>query len=327
MLLANTYHLWVRPGADVVERLGGLHRFVGWDGPILTDSGGFQAWSLGDRRIVTEDGVRFRSPEDGLWRNLTPEIAVAVQEQLGVDIAMALDECIEAGADEARVDASTARTTRWLDRCLAARRAADRTDLWGIVQGGTLADRRREHARALVSRNLDGYAIGGLSVGEDRQTLRQMVGATCEELPASQVRYLMGVGTPPDVVDAIALGVDLFDCVAPTRAGRHGQAWTWEGRRNLRNARYRLDPEPLDVSCGGPCCRFSRAYLRHLVLADEILVRRLLSEHNLRFLFDVVARARAALELGDSDAFEDVRLRAHRAWRPAPESTGQATSS
>ncbi len=317
MLLANAYHLWVRPGHATVAALGGLHRFMGWNGPLLTDSGGFQAFSMREHRKVTEEGVRFRSPEDGRWRMLTPEVAVEVQEALGVDVAMALDECIEANAPRERVVASTERTTRWLHRCLAARQRPKDTALWGIVQGGTFGELRSAHAETLHALDLDGYAIGGLSVGEDRASCREMVEASTAVLPSNKIRYLMGVGTPPDVYDAIHRGVDLFDCVAPTRAGRHGQAWTPTGRRNMRNARYILDPAPLDDTCIGPCCGVSRAYLRHLVQCDELLGKRLLSEHNLRHLFRVVQRARDAIERGDGPAFTRLGEEVHAGWAPA----------
>lgn len=313
MVLANTYHLWVRPGHEVVRDVGGLHRFMGWDGPLLTDSGGYQVFSLREHLKVSEQGVRIRSPEDGVHRLLTPELSIEIQEALGVDVAMAFDECLEHPATRERAVASTERTTRWLLRCVAARRHPDRTAMFGIVQGGTHPDLRVEHAQRIAELDLDGYAIGGLSVGEERSVLIEMAGLSAGALPADRVRYLMGVGHPHDVVDAVLAGVDLFDCVIPTRAGRHGQAYTSEGRRNLRNGRYARDPEPLDPDCDCQACtRFSRAYLRHLVKADEMLGKRLLTLHNLRFYHRLLASLREALLAGDAAAVEAVR---RRAWR------------
>ena len=314
MVLANTYHLHERPGEDVIERLGGLHGFMGWDGPILTDSGGYQMFSLRDRVRVTEEGVRFRSPLDGQYRELTPERVVAIQEALGVDVAMALDEFSEADAAPERELAAMERTTRWLDRALAARRRGDRTALFGIVQGGMDRKLRSRHAAELSERDLDGYAIGGLSVGEPVEVMNAVVEHTAPLLPTDRVRYLMGVGRPTDLVESVVRGVDLFDCVLPTRAGRHGQVWTWEGRRNLKNAAYADDPEPLSPTCRCPTCRgWSRAYLRHLVKADEILGKRLLSLHNIHFYQELMARLRGAIATGRPVAVEAVRVAAHTA--------------
>ncbi|MEO0601403.1 MAG: tRNA guanosine(34) transglycosylase Tgt [Myxococcota bacterium] len=301
IVLSNTYHLWVRPGHEVIAELGGLHRFMGWSGPILTDSGGYQVFSLRDHTKVTEEGVRFRSPEDGQYRMLTPEVAVEVQEVLGVDVAMAFDECLEHPATHERAAQSLARTQRWLLRCLAARRHADRTALFGILQGGLYEDLRAEHAQALGELDLDGYAIGGLSVGEDRDQLVAFAAFSAARLPQDRVRYLMGVGHPIDLAEAILAGVDLFDCVLPTRAGRHGTAYTSEGRRNLKNGRYRADPAPLDPTCPcSTCRRFSRGYLGHLVRADEILGKRLLTHHNLAYYLRLLARFREAILAGDA---------------------------
>ncbi|MBN1337407.1 MAG: tRNA guanosine(34) transglycosylase Tgt [Deltaproteobacteria bacterium] len=300
MVLANAYHLWVRPGHGVVERLGGLHRFMGWDGPILTDSGGFQAWSQREHRKVREDGVRFRHHADGQWRLLTPEVAVEIQEALGVDVAMALDECIEWPADRDRVAESTARTTRWLHRCVAARRRPERTALFGIVQGGVHEDLRQAHAEEIAALDLEGFAIGGLSVGEPTEAMRAMVEASARVLPEDRPRYLMGVGYPSDVVAAVARGVDLFDCVLPTRSARFGQAFTSQGRLTLTHARYREDPEPLDPACACYTCRsFSRAYLRHLCTAGEILGPRLLTLHNVAFYQALMAGLRQAVGGGE----------------------------
>ncbi len=299
IVLSNTYHLWVRPGHETIRRLGGLHRFMDWSGPILTDSGGYQAFSLREHRKLTEEGINFRSPVDGQWRHLTPEIAVEVQEALGVDIAMALDECIAWPTDRDAVARSTARTTRWLGRCEAARGARAHTALFGIVQGGMYDDLRRAHAQEIASMNLDGYAIGGVSVGEPREVLLAMAALSAAELPTDRVRYLMGVGYPLDLVDAVIAGVDLFDCVIPTRTARFGTAFTHEGRLAIKHARYREDPRPLDERCACyTCARFSRAYLRHLFVSDEILAPRLLTLHNVTMYQRLMARVRDAIGVG-----------------------------
>ncbi len=299
MVLANTYHLWVRPGHELVRALGGLHRFMHWDGPILTDSGGYQVFSLKEFTRVSEHGVKFRSPVDGQWRLLTPEKAVEIQEALGVDVAMAFDECIEVPASPERVKASTERTTRWLERCLAARTQPERTALFGIVQGGLYADQRAAHARRLAAMDLDGYAVGGLSVGETQPEMLAMIEAAVPELPVDRVRYLMGVGYPLDILEAVLRGIDLFDCVLPTRSGRFGQAFTSSGRLTIRHARYKDDPGPLDPGCRCYTCRcFSRAYLRHLFLGKEILGPRLLTLHNLSFYQEFMAKLRAAVREG-----------------------------
>ncbi len=316
IVLANAYHLWVRPGHRDVEALGGLHRFMNWDGPILTDSGGYQVFSMRDVAKVTEVGVRFRAPLDGQHRTLTPEVSVEIQEALGVDIAMAFDECIEWPADPDRVARSTARTTRWLRRCLAARRHPDRTALLGIVQGGFHADQRISHAQELTGLDLDGYAIGGLSVGEPRDDLLEMVAITTPHLPADRIRYLMGVGYPLDIVDAVQRGVDLFDCVIPTRSGRFGQVLTSGGRMTIKHARFRGDARGLDPECTCYTCRsFSRAYLRHLFLSNEILAPRLLTLHNLHFYQQLMARIRDAVSDGPA-ALARLRAEAVRWMEP-----------
>ena len=299
MILANTYHLWVRPGHLLVQELGGLHKMMGWQGPILTDSGGYQVFSFGDKAKVSEEGVRFRSNIDGQWRFLSPELATEIQEILGVDVAMALDECIELGADKARVAESTARTTRWLERCLAARQRADRTALFGIVQGGFDAESRLRHAQQLCEMDLDGYAIGGLSVGEDMEQMLNMVGVTTPALPEDRPRYLMGVGFPRDIVGGVIRGVDLFDCVLPTRLARFGQLFTSRGRMSLKHSRYRDDPRPIDPDCTCYTCRsFSRAYLRHLHTTNEVLAPRLLTLHNTSFYQNLMRRVREAISTG-----------------------------
>jgi len=322
LVLANTYHLWVRPGHETVRRLGGLHRFMGWDGPILTDSGGYQVFSLKEHAKVTEQGVKFRSPEDGQHRLLTPEVAVEIQEALGVDIAMAFDECLEWPTEIPRATESTARTTRWLIRALTARQHPDKTALFGIVQGGMYAELRSAHARELSTLDLDGYAVGGLSVGEGRADRIAMIEASTPFLPHDRVRYLMGVGQPCDVVDAVLRGIDLFDCVLPSRAGRHGQAYTWAGRRNLRNAVYAEDALPLDPTCECEACTggVSRAYLRHLTKAGEILGMRWLSLHNLAFYQQLMARLREAIRSGEPAKLTEVQQAAERASGPATES-------
>ncbi len=299
MVLANTYHLWVRPGHELVRELGGLHRFMHWDGPILTDSGGYQVFSLKEFTKISEQGVKFRSPMDGQWRLLTPEKAVEIQEALGVDVAMAFDECIEVPASPERVRNSTERTTRWLERCLAARQQPERTALFGIVQGGLYAEQRAAHARRLADMDLDGYAVGGLSVGESRPEMLAMLEAAVPELPSDRVRYLMGVGYPLDILEAVLRGIDLFDCVLPTRSGRFGQAFTSLGRLTIRHARYRDDNRPLDPACRCYTCRcFGRAYLRHLFLGKEILGPRLLTLHNLSFYQEFMDKLRVAVREG-----------------------------
>lgn len=316
IVLANTYHLWVRPGHRLVEKLGGLHRFMGWEGPILTDSGGFQVFSLSDVRKVSEEGSRFRSPVDGQWRMLTPEVAIEIQEALGVDVAMALDECPEWPATPERIVASSERTTRWLRRCLDARRHPERTALFGIVQGGTHAELRGAHLEALTALDCDGYALGGLSVGEPREEMFAMVRAFAPRMPAGKVRYLMGVGYPHDLVDAVTAGVDLFDCVLPTRSARFGSAFTSRGRVVIKHARFREDPAPLDPECPCyTCARFSRAYLRHLYTANELLAPRLFTLHNVTFYQRLMARLRAAVVEGP-EALAALRLDAEAWMRP-----------
>jgi queuine tRNA-ribosyltransferase len=320
LVLANTYHLWVRPGHEVVRQLGGLHSFMRWPGPLLTDSGGYQVFSLKDRLKVSEQGVKIRSPEDGNWRTLTPEVSIAVQEALGVDVMMAFDECLEHPATRDRTIESTARTTRWLRRCVTARTRPEHTALFGIVQGGLFEDLRREHAEEIAALDLEGYAIGGLSVGESPDELAHFAAFSASVLPAHKPRYLMGVGQPVDLVRAVTAGVDLFDCVLPTRAGRHGQAYTSEGRRNLKNARYQLDRGPLDPACGCSTCRgYERAYLRHLVRCDELLGKRLLTLHNLTFYQGLMRELRAAVASGDPRALADLEARARVATGLAPE--------
>ncbi len=296
MVLANTYHLHLQPGEDIVEQAGGLHRFMGWNGPMLTDSGGFQVFSLSDLRTITDEGVMFRSPRDGRMINLTPERSIAIQNALGADVIMAFDECPPYPADRSKVEAAVERTYQWLKRCIDAHaRPADQA-LFGIVQGGVYLDLRRSAAESLVSLDLPGYAIGGVSVGEPAELIHDIVDATAPYLPADKPRYLMGVGTYREMVRAIAAGVDLFDCVIPTRLGRHGAALVQGERWNLKNARFRDDFTPLDASCPCYCCQnFSRAYLSHLVRCKEVLGFMLLSLHNVTELIRFTQQIRQAI--------------------------------
>jgi queuine tRNA-ribosyltransferase len=294
IVLSNTYHLHLRPGADLVEKMGGLHRFMGWGGPILTDSGGFQLFSLAAQRRVDEDGVTFRSHIDGSSHRLTPEKVVRVQEQLGADIIMCLDECADPH-DRAYNEEALARTHVWAARCQAAHRRPDQA-LFGIVQGGVFADLRQESARFLVALDFPGYAMGGLSVGETKDEMYRTLDITAPLLPAHKPRYLMGVGSPEDLVEGVARGIDLFDCVLPTRLARNAAVFTREGRLNLRNAQFCSDPRPLEVDCSCYACRhFSRAYLRHLYKAEELLAYRLASIHNVHFLQRLMLNIRTAL--------------------------------
>jgi queuine tRNA-ribosyltransferase len=302
MLLANAYHLHERPGEDAVAKLGGLHGFTGWRGPWLTDSGGFQVTSLADLLEIDEEGVAFRSPLDGMRRHLSPERAVAIQEALGADVAMVLDECVPLpdaeAAGGARARAAADRTLRWAERSLRARTRPDQA-LFGIVQGGRFEALRRTSARATAGLGFDGYAHGGLGLGEPREERAALVAAVHEELPPAAPRYLMGLGRPLDLLDAVALGVDLFDCVLPTRNGRHGLLFTRSGLLRIRNARFRDDPSPPDAGCDCAACReHSRAYLRHLLRANETLGARLASIHNLRFTLRLLEQAREAIAAG-----------------------------
>ncbi|HMD03364.1 MAG TPA: tRNA guanosine(34) transglycosylase Tgt, partial [Candidatus Baltobacteraceae bacterium] len=308
IVLANTYHLWLRPGLETIQAAGGLHAFMSWQRPILTDSGGFQVFSLESRRTLDDEGVRFRSHLDGSEHFFTPENVVAFQEALGVDVAMALDVCVKLPAEQAAIDEAVRLTSLWARRCAAARSKPE-TLLFGIVQGGLDRGARERSAADLTGLDLPGYAIGGLSVGESRDDLVSTARFTAALLPADRPRYLMGVGTVRDVVLAIDCGIDLFDCVYPTRCGRNGRALTRRGDLNIRNALYGRDQRPLDEACSCSVCRsFTRAYLSHLFRAQEMLGPRLLSYHNLAVLLDLVADARAAIEDGTWPAFRDLRL-------------------
>jgi queuine tRNA-ribosyltransferase len=292
MILANTYHLHLQPGESIIERSGGLHGFMAWKQPILTDSGGFQVFSLSELRQITETGVKFRSPRDGRLIEITPEKSIQIQNALGADVIMAFDECPPSGMGYDAVKASTERTYRWLERCMVAHQRPTEQALFGIVQGGIYEDLRSEAARSLVSLDLPGYAIGGVSVGEETQLIHRVVAVTAPLLPEHKPRYLMGVGTYREMAKAIASGIDLFDCVIPTRFGRHGAALVRGERWNLKNARFKEDFSPLDEKCSCYACQhFSRAYLNHLIKSGEMLGYILLSLHNIaelvRFTTDI----------------------------------------
>ena len=309
ILLGNTYHLYFRPGVDVIEELGGLHRFMGWGGPILTDSGGFQVFSLRDTiAAVDEDGVTFRSVYDGQPARFTPELVADVQRRLGSDIAMCLDVCPPADVPLTELALATATTTTWARRQRRAPRGPGQL-LFGISQGGTDHDLRRRSIGEVSELDFDGYALGGLSVGEDRALMLETVAWSAPLLPVDKPRYFMGIGDPAGVLEVIERGIDMFDCVLPTRLGRTGSALTWEGRLNLKNARFARDPGPLDDGCRCSACRrFSRGYLRHLLNQQELLGLILLSEHNVRFLLDLTAGARAAIERGELAAYKSAAL-------------------
>ena len=311
VILANAYHLHLRPGDGLVKRMGGLHRFMAWDGPILTDSGGFQVFSLASLNSVTEDGVEFKSHIDGSPRTFSPESVMQIQTNLGADVIMQFDHVIPGQSGHAAAKDASERSLRWLGRCrdefdrLRAMDGAPKQTLFPIVQGGVHADLRRAAAAHIASAGpWDGIAIGGLSVGEEKPAMYEMLEVCDDAIPHDRPRYLMGVGFPEHLVEGVARGVDLFDCVAPTRMGRNAAAFSPTGRINLRNAAHREDPRPLDDECGCPACRrFSRAYLRHLVTSEEILALRLLSLHNVHFLIALMRRARAAIRAGTFDAW------------------------
>ncbi len=304
IILSNTYHLFLRPGHELVRAAGGLHRFMAWDGAVLTDSGGFQVFSLSDLRKITEDGVKFRSHLDGSEKFLSPELATEVQNALGADIIMAFDECTPYPCEHDYARSSLERTARWLGRCLAAHRRPDEQALFGIVQGSTFADLRAESARRTVAHDCPGYAIGGLSVGEPKPVMHEMLEVTVPYLPADRPRYLMGVGSPEDLVEGVWRGIDMFDCVLPTRIARHGTVFTRRGKLVVRNATYARDWQPIDEGCDCYTCQhFSRAYIRHLLKAEEVLGQRLCTIHNLRFLIRLMEEMRAALRAGTLAAY------------------------
>ncbi len=304
IILGNTYHLMLRPGAERIGRLGGLHRFMNWNGPILTDSGGFQVMSLSGLRKLDETGVTFRSHIDGAKFHLTPERSIEIQHLLGADVTMAFDECTPFPAEPAVAAESMRLSMRWAGRSRAAFRERPGHALFGIVQGSTYRDLRLESAAALRTIGFDGYAVGGLAVGEGQEAMFATLDFTVPELPADRPRYLMGVGKPADIVGAVQRGIDMFDCVIPTRSGRNAQAFTRFGTVNLRNARHAEDPRPLDSACRCPACRsYSRAYLHHLSRANEILGSTLLTWHNLTYYQDLMAGLRGAIGEGRLDAF------------------------
>jgi queuine tRNA-ribosyltransferase len=301
LILSNTYHLYLRPGDELIRDLGGLHQFMQWPGPILTDSGGFQVFSLSGTRTIDADGVTFQSHIDGSYHRFTPESSIAIQENLGADIIMMFDECPPPD-DYDYVQQSLQRTHPWAERCLSAQKRGDQA-LFGIVQGGIFPDLRRQSAEFLMQLDLPGYAIGGLAVGESKAEMYATLGVLDPILPRHKPRYLMGVGAPEDLVNGVARGIDIFDCVLPTRLARHGSAFIKGGRLNMRNAQFERDASPIDNTCTCYTCRhFSRAYLRHLVKANEILGHVLLTTHNVHFLLNLMAQMRAAIA---DDRFDD----------------------
>ncbi|HZD11377.1 MAG TPA: tRNA guanosine(34) transglycosylase Tgt [Candidatus Binatia bacterium] len=307
LVLSNTYHLYLRPGDERLRDLGGLHAFMAWNGPILTDSGGFQVFSLSESRKIDEQGVTFQSHVDGSTHRFTPQKSIAIQENLGADIIMAFDEC-PPPTDYDYVRASLQRTHRWAEQCLKAKQREDQA-LFGIVQGGVFRDLREESARFLMDLDFPGYAIGGLAVGETKAQMHEVLEWLNPLLPAQKPRYLMGVGTPVDLINGVMRGVDIFDCVLPTRLARHGSAWITGERLNLRNARFKDDPQPLDARCDCyTCAHFSRAYLNHLIRANEILGHVLLSMHNTRFLIALAEEMRAAIRSGTFEVFAEAAL-------------------
>jgi len=304
ILLGNTYHLYLRPGHELVRKLGGLHRFMGWDGPILTDSGGYQVFSLAAMRKISEEGARFQSHLDGTSHLLTPEKAVEIQEALGSDIAMVLDECIPHDAGRKYARESTERTIRWAERCQQARSRRQQM-MFGIVQGGMFEDLRRRCAEEMAPMPFDGFAVGGLGVGEGEELLRSISAFTAALLPEDRPRYLMGVGRPEDMLRAVRAGFDMFDCVIPTRNGRNGTLFTTGGKISIKRAEFADDPRPLDEDCGCyTCSNFSRAYLRHLFMAGEILASQLNSLHNLYFYHRLMERCREALRAGRAELWD-----------------------
>lgn len=307
LVLSNTYHLYLRPGDELVRDLGGLHRFMQWPGPMLTDSGGFQVFSLAGTRKIDNDGVTFKSHIDGSTHRFTPEKSIAIQENLGADIIMAFDEC-PPPLDYAYNREALARTHAWIKRCIAAKTRADQA-LFGIVQGGVFADLRTESAHYMVDLDLPGYAIGGLAVGESKADMHQTIEAVNAILPAHKPRYLMGVGSPEDLVNGVARGVDIFDCVLPTRLARNGAAMTRTGRMNMKNAPYARDPRPVEEGCPCYCCtHFSRAYVRHLINTEEILGAVLLTLHNVHLLLTLMREMRAAIHAGTFAAYAQAFL-------------------
>ena len=306
VVLSNTYHLWLRPGADVIEAAGGLHKFMNYDGPMLTDSGGFQVFSLADIRQIKEEGVYFKSHIDGSALFLSPEVSMDIQEKLGADIAMCFDECPAFPSTYEYMKDSVDRTLRWAKRCYDAHKRVDQS-LFGIVQGGEYDDLRKHSALETVKINFDGYAIGGTSVGEGKVVMYKMIDNCIPYLPKDKPRYLMGVGDPLDILEGVERGVDMFDCVLPTRIARHGNAFTRTGKLNLRNAKFKADFTPLEESCDCYTCKnYTRAYIRHLLIAEESFGGRLLSIHNIRFLIRLTEEIRESIK---DDYFSDYKER------------------
>jgi len=312
MVLGNTYHLYLRPGIDIIAKLGGLHRFMSWHGPLLTDSGGYQVFSLAHLRQVSDEGVRFRSHLDGSEHFLTPELTIEYQEALGADIIMPLDECPPYTEDKAVIQKAVERTTRWAERCLDSKRRRDQA-LYGIVQGGSFMELRRQSADAITSMGFDGFAIGGLSLGEPKDITYPIVAETAKLLPQDKPRYLMGVGSPEDLVEGVSRGIDLFDSALPTRIARNGGIFTHSGRIIIRNSHFKDRDEPLDEGCDCYTCRnFSAAYLNHLFRCKELLAYRLATIHNLRFILRLVAQMRQRILDGTFPSFQQAFLAAYR---------------
>ncbi|MBI2453695.1 tRNA guanosine(34) transglycosylase Tgt [Candidatus Peregrinibacteria bacterium] len=303
ILLGNTFHLMLRPGGDLLEKKGGLHKWIGWDRPILTDSGGFQVFSLARLRKITDDGVTFSSPIDGSTHVLTPEKSIHLQEQIGADIIMAFDECAPGDAEYGVVKKAMERTHRWFTRCLQAKTRTDQT-LFPIVQGGVFQDLRKQSAQFMAGQESDGIAIGGVAVGEPKSFMNDVLETVVPILSSSKPRYLMGIGEPLNILESAARGIDMFDCVLPTRLARHGNFWTKTGRRNIRRSEFLEDDSPLaqDCACYG-CQRFSRSYLRHLMMEQEMLGCRLMTIHNLHFLFNLMREIRRHIAQGDFEDF------------------------
>lgn len=327
LVLANTYHLYLRPGSEIIAELGGLHTFMGWDGPLLTDSGGFQIFSMEHLRSIDDDGVTFRSHVDGSEHRFTPDKAIKVQEQLGADIIVALDVCTPYPSDHEHNRVALRRTQQWAEQCLRAQTRSDQM-LLGVVQGGTYPDLRRESAAHVSSLGFAGYAIGGLSVGEPKETMHHMLDITIPLLPDEKPRHLLGLGSPEDLFECVARGIDIFDCALPTRVARNGTFLTSEGRVNIRNSEFKDDPEPVEQGCGCYTCqRFSRAYLRHLVMAKEILGLHLATLHNLHFMLNLIYEIRAAIAKGTFATLKgqflasyeavdyETRMREREVWR------------
>ena len=303
IILANTYHLYLRPGHRLVEKIGGLHRFMNWDGPILTDSGGFQVFSLGELRKISEEGVKFQSHLDGSYHLLTPELAIRIQESLGADIIMCFDECPPATAEYDYVSRSLDMTSRWARRCKEVK-SREGQQLFGIIQGGMHYDLRARSIADICSIGFDGYALGGLSVGEEKEQMYGVMECCSPLLPQDSPRYIMGIGSPEDLIEAIWHGYDMFDCVMPTRNARNGMLFTSQGRINIKAKIYEEDAGPLDPDCGCKVCRnYSRAYLRHIYRAGEILASQLNTYHNLHFYLDLMRRARGAIKLNSFSSF------------------------